>query len=565
MSHPVPMPALGEAVTEGTVTQWLKAVGDRVRADEPLVEISTDKVDQEIPAPCDGVLVQIVAHEDDVVEVGQLLAVLDDAPEPEPEPVASAGGTLQASLARLGEAARRQSASPAADPRHAAPAPSAVAPSAVPPMPSPGPEVGGPSIGARRPESRPMPAAPVTNSQPGTGPDQGRRVLQRPRLDPSIPTSPLAGASSAGFKPGGPAARAAAAADVSGADHPSPVAPMTPEAAASPRVATAQAAILQSPARVPAPAASSLGGAQPLSVPAPASQSPAVQAPAASQDAPVSPRASYFNPTLRRLAAEHGVDLAKVQGSGVGGRIRRQDILDAAALAARPAPAAEAPKPRPAPPAAPRGATRVPVLAVAEFDATAVMGVMARVGAQFKTETGQDLTLLPFVVAAVAAALPEAPALAGAAGQSDLASVGFAVDTPHGPLVPVVHDAARIGTRGVARRIASLSQKIAAGDAPAPEDLTGGALTVAPIAPAPVLFQTPRIAPPQVAALAVGEPQPKPVALSGGAGAPEAIGVRPVAVLALAYDPEAVAAPEAARFLAQVAARLESGPGEGGR
>src|SRR5690554_990760 len=221
MSTDVTLPALGESVTEGTVTRWLKSVGDAVAADEPLVEISTDKVDTEIPSPVAGTLVEIVAPEDATVEVGAVLA----------------------------------------------------------------------RIGGAGAVASPAPAAPAA---PEPAPVQAQ------------PTAPL----------GEPAATPAGeAAAVAQQEQPAPVAP-----AAAP-----------TPAPAPAPAPTAVAPAPTAAAPAPA--------PAAS--APANTPSGYVTPIVRKLAAERGVDLATIRGTGVGGRIRKEDVLAAAAAPA--APAAQAP------------------------------------------------------------------------------------------------------------------------------------------------------------------------------------------------------------------------------
>ena len=434
MSESVKMPALGESVTEGTVSSWLKAVGDSVEVDEPLLEVATDKVDTEVPSPVAGTVLKILVPEDETVDVGTVLAIIGDPSE----------------------------ASPAA-PAPAAPAASAPAPAVAEPV-----------------QSAPAPAQP------------------------------------------------------------------------------------------PAPAA------------------PAVAS------------AAYVTPIVRKLARDKGVDLTAVSGTGVGGRIRKEDVQKAAAAAeetrraaeARAAAASAAPAgpaaPAPAAPTRPavdttlRGRTEkmsrlrqviaermidslrtsAQLTTVVEVDVTRVASLRARAKDGFLAKNGAKLTFLPFFVAAATEALKAHPKLnATIDGKQvtyhDVEHIGIAVDTPRGLLVPVVKNAGDLNIPGLARRINDLAARTRAGKVD-PDELSGSTFTITNTGSGGALFDTPIINQPEVAILGLGAitKQPRVVADADGN---EAIAVRSVCHLALSYDHRLVDGADAARYLMTVKKRLEEG------
>ena len=450
------MPALGESVTEGTVTTWLKAVGDAVDADEPLLEVSTDKVDSEVPAPVAGFLTEIRVPEDETVEVGTVVAIIS---------------------------ATAPSAAPAA--ASAAPAPAPVAPAA-----------------------------------------------------PAAPAAPVA-----------PAAPAA------------PAAPVAPAA----------------PAPVdPFPNASTLA--------AKASAAPVVASPAAATGS------AYVTPIVRKLARELGVDLATVSGSGVGGRVRREDV-EAAAAAARAAAAAPAPV-APAAPAAKAEATREPsplrgttekmsrlrqtiarrmveslqtaaqLTTVIEVDVTKVAALRARSKDAFLATHGTKLTFLPFFVKAATEALAYHPKINATINDKevtyfDYEHVGIAVDTPRGLLVPVMKNAGEKDIPGIAASINDLAARTRDSKI-GPDELSGSTFTVTNTGSGGALFDTPVLNMPETAIMGVGTIVKRPVVMKGADGA-DVIAIRSMVYLSLSYDHRLIDGGDASRFLMDVKKRLEAG------
>ena len=428
MSESVKMPALGESVTEGTVSSWLKAVGDTVEADEPLLEVATDKVDTEVPSPASGVLLEIRVPEDETVEVGTVLAIIGDP---------SQAGS--------------------------APAPAAPAPQAAPEPPAPAPTAEAP--------------APAT----------------------------------------------------------------------------------------PAPVSTGASG-------------------------------SYVTPIVRKLAKDKGVDLSTVTGTGVGGRIRKQDVEAAAkaaeeARAAAAAPAAEASAPAAA--AKPASAkpevdttlrgrtekmsrlrqviadrmidslqTSAQLTTVVEVDVTRVAALRARAKNDFLAKNGTKLTFLPFFVQAATEALKAHPKInASIEGKNvtyhDVEHVGIAVDTPRGLLVPVVKNAGDLNIPGLAKRINDLAARTRDNKVN-PDELSGSTFTITNTGSGGALFDTPIINQPEVAILGLGAIQRQPRVIKDADGG-EVIAIRSVCYLALSYDHRLVDGADAARYLMTVKKRLEEG------
>ena len=454
MSVSVTMPQLGESVSEGTVTRWLKKEGDKVEADEPLLEVSTDKVDTEIPSPAAGVLTSIKVAEDETVEVGSELAIIDDG---------SGGGADAAAAAPADQVA------PPEPPQAQAP-----------PEPEPQPE----------PKPEPQPSADTTEATDDDD-DEGD------------------------------------------------------------------------------------GGG-----------------------------ASYVTPLVRRLAAEHGVDLANVHGTGVGGRIRKQDVLDASRSNGSPAtrqqtppssaPAAQAPtapKPaarpsEPAPAQRPelRGQTEklsrlrtiiaermveslqisAQLTTVVEADITKIARLRDRVKAEFEAREDVKLSFLSFFALATCEALREHPGVnssidmeAGTATYHDAVHLGIAVDTPRGLLVPVIKDASDLNLAGLARKIADLADRTR-GNHITPDELGGGTFTLTNTGSRGALFDTPIINQPQVGILGTGAVVKRPVVIDDP-DVGEVIAVRHMVYLALTYDHRMVDGADAARFLTTIKQRLEAG------
>ena len=566
MSESVKMPALGESVTEGTVSSWLKAVGDTVEADEPLLEVATDKVDTEVPSPASGVLLEIRVPEDETVEVGTVLAIIGDPSEAGSAPAPAA-------------------------PAPAAETPALAAQAAPEPAPAPVPE----------------PVAPQTG-----GSADGTEVTM-----PALGESVTEGTVSSWLKAVGDTVEAdepllEVATDKVDTEVPSPASGVLLEIRV-PEDETVEVgtvlAIIGDPSEAgsaPAPAVPAPQAAPepPAPAPAPAAEAPAPAAPAATAApaaaAPVSSGASgsYVTPIVRKLAKDKGVDLSTVTGTGVGGRIRKQDVEAAAkaaeearAAAAAQAPAAEASAPAAA--AKPASAkpevdttlrgrtekmsrlrqviadrmidslqTSAQLTTVVEVDVTRVAALRARAKNDFLAKNGTKLTFLPFFVQAATEALKAHPKInASIEGKNvtyhDVEHVGIAVDTPRGLLVPVVKNAGDLNIPGLAKRINDLAARTRDNKVN-PDELSGSTFTITNTGSGGALFDTPIINQPEVAILGLGAIQRQPRVIKDADGG-EVIAIRSVCYLALSYDHRLVDGADAARYLMTVKKRLEEG------
>ena len=458
MSESVVLPALGESVTEGTVTRWLKKVGDSVAVDEPLVEVSTDKVDTEIPSPVAGVIEQILVQEDETVQVGAVLVVIGDG---------------------SGSAA----------------APVADAPAAAPV--------------AAEPVVAPVVAAPV-----------------------APPVAPVVAA---------------------------PVAPIVPPVVAAPVVAPV------------APVASV----------APVVPAPAMTTPSVASDA------GYVTPLVRKLANETGIDLTQVAGTGVGGRIRKDDVLAAQSAPAQSVQTAtSAPLHTPAEASPLRGTTApmsrlrkvlaeravasmvstAQLTTVVEVDVTKIALLRQRVQADFVAKSGGKLNFMPFFALAAAEALRVHPKLNATIDGDNIVyhgteNISFAVDTEKGLLTPVIRDAASLNIMQTAQQIADLAGRTRANQLK-PDELGGGTFTLTNTGSRGALFDTPVVFLPQVAILGTGVVTKRPVVVTDSNGQ-DAIAIRSMVYLALSYDHRLVDGADASRFLVDVKTRLEEANFEG--
>ncbi|MBZ6195086.1 2-oxoglutarate dehydrogenase, E2 component, dihydrolipoamide succinyltransferase [Streptomyces olivaceus] len=595
MAVSVTLPALGESVTEGTVTRWLKAEGERVEADEPLLEVSTDKVDTEIPAPVSGVLSSIKVAEDETVEVGAELALIDDgsgAPAAEPAPQAE------------------QVAEPAPEPAPAAPSTEQAAPAPAPTADAAAGQGGGgsaegtdvvlPALGESVTEGT------VTRWLKSVGDsveaDEPLLEVSTDKVDTEIPAptsgtlleivvgedesaevgAKLAVIGEAGAAPAAAPAQEAPAAPAQPEPTPAPAAPAQPE-----------------PTPAPAPAAPAPAAPAPAA-PAPAAPAPAPQAPAAPAPQPAAPAApaaaqpaddgAYVTPLVRKLAAEHGVDLSTVKGTGVGGRIRKQDVTAAAEAAkAAPAPAAAAPaapaaKKAPVLEASPlRGQTvkmprirkvigdnmvkalheQAQLSSVVEVDVTRLMQLRARAKDAFAAREGVKLSPMPFYVKAAAQALKaHAPVNAkineaeGTITYFDTENIGIAVDSEKGLMTPVIKNAGDLNLAGIAKATADLAGKVRASKI-SPDELAGATFTISNTGSRGALFDTIIVPPGQVAILGIGATVKRPAVLETEEGT--VIGVRDMTYLTLSYDHRLVDGADAARYLTAVKAILEAG------
>lgn len=580
MSESVNLPALGESVTEGTVTRWLKQVGDRVEVDEPLLEVSTDKVDTEIPSPVAGVIEEILVAEDETAEVGAPLVRIGDG---------SGGGSAPA-----GEA-------PAAAPAQEAPAP-AEAPSTE----APAPEAPAQETSAQETSAPEAPAAGGGESHEVTLPALGESVTEgtvtrwlkavgdqvevdepllevsTDKVDTEIP-SPVAGTLQEIRVNEDETAEVGSVLAVIGSGA---AAAPAPQAAPAPAEAPRQEAPQQeAPAAAPTPAAPAPAQEAPKAAPAPAA------APAAQEAAPANGSESgYVTPLVRKLANQHGVDITSLSGTGVGGRIRKQDVIAAAEAKAAPA-AAPAATPAASAPAASAGAAsslrgttqKAPrirqVIArrmresleistqltqVHEVDMTKVAKLRARAKNSFQAQNGTKLTFLPFIAKAVAEALKQHPKL-NAAYDEDKQEITYhnaehlaiAVDTDKGLLVPVIADAGNLNLAGLAGKIADVASRTRDGKI-GPDELSGGTFSITNIGSVGALFDTPIINQPQVGILGTGAIVKRPVVVADENG-DDSIAIRSMMYLSLTYDHRLVDGADAGRFLQTLKARLEEG------
>ncbi|MEW2399214.1 2-oxoglutarate dehydrogenase, E2 component, dihydrolipoamide succinyltransferase [Streptomyces sp. NPDC046862] len=601
MAVSVTLPALGESVTEGTVTRWLKAEGERVEADEPLLEVSTDKVDTEIPSPAAGVLASIKVAEDETVEVGAELAVIDDgtgAPAAAPAPAAEPAPAPAAEPAPAPAAAAEPAPQAVPSTEAAAPAPAPTAEAATGGASAEGTDVVLPALGESVTEGT------VTRWLKSVGDsveaDEPLLEVSTDKVDTEIP-APTAGVlleitvgedetAEVGAKlavigaPG--AAPAAAAPAAPAAPAPAPAAP-APAPAAPP--APAPAAPAAPPAPAPAPAQAAAPAPAPAApAPAPAPVTPAPAAPAAAK---ATDEGAYVTPLVRKLAAENGVDLSTVKGTGVGGRIRKQDVTAAAeaAKAAAPAPAAAAPaagaqKKAPVLEASPlRGQTikmprirkvigdnmvkalheQAQLSSVVEVDVTRLMKLRGRAKDSFAAREGVKLSPMPFFVKAAAQALKAHPAInarinvdEGTITYFDTENVGIAVDSEKGLMTPVIKNAGDLNIAGIAKATADLAGKVRANKI-TPDELSGATFTISNTGSRGALFDTIIVPPNQVAILGIGATVKRPAVIETEEGT--VIGVRDMTYLTLSYDHRLVDGADAARYLTAVKAILEAG------
>ncbi len=551
------MPALGESVTEGTVTRWLKSEGDQVALDEPLLEVSTDKVDTEIPSPAAGILQKIVVPVDSVAPVGAELAIIADGATATPTPAAPVS-------------------TPAPTPTVAAPAPTPAAPTPAP-VATPTPT----ASGATTPVVMPALGESVTegtvtrwlkNVGDNVSVDEPLLEVSTDKVDTEIP-SPASGVLLSIEVPVDSTVAVGTRLASIGASGAAPAAPAAPAPAAP---------VVTAPKPVPAPPTT------------PPPLIPQVTPQAATQVAKPAVAAgvlddAYVTPIVRKLAAENGVNLANVKGTGVGGRIRKEDVLAAVSKpavatstpAAAPAPSiAKAPAPVAVSPL--RGTTvtmsrlrkviaarmleslqvSAQLTTVIEVDITKIARLREKAKSSFEAREGVKLTYLPFFAVAVCEALKQHPVV-NASVEGDQITyhgaehLGIAVDTDRGLLVPVIRDAGDLNMGGIARKIVDVASRTRDNKI-SPDDLGGGTFTITNTGSRGALFDTPIINQPQVAILGVGSVVKRPMVVKGEDGG-ETIAIRSMVYLALSYDHRIVDGADAARFLSTLKERLEEG------
>jgi pyruvate dehydrogenase E2 component (dihydrolipoamide acetyltransferase) len=603
MPTSVTMPALGESVTEGTVTRWLKQEGEQVEVDEPLLEVSTDKVDTEIPSPAAGVLSKILVAEDETVEVGAELAVIG-------------GGDSQGG----GDAASAEDASthpqtPDQQVEDAAPEPQQEEEQPAPAAADSGSDGGGEGTSVTMPAlGESVTEGTVTRWLKAVGDevtaDEPLLEVSTDKVDTEIP-APVSGtllsisvnedetvdvgAELAVIGTGTAGGGAVPAARQDDAPQPEPAQQEAPKQEAPKQEAPKQEQPAPEPAQTRSAqpggdygASGALPAKSPTSAPSPAAavgpQTPSTSAPSGDGSG------AYVTPLVRRLASERGVDLSAVSGSGVGGRIRKQDVLAAAEKAATPAPAAagKAPAASGAKAATPdtsvRGRTEkmsrlraviarrmveslqvsAQLTTVVEADVTRIAHLRQQAKKDFEAREGVKLSFLPFFAKAAVEALKAHPSVnssidqeAGTVTYHDAENLGVAVDTERGLLVPVIHDAGDLSLGGIARKIADLAERTRTNKV-TPDELGGGTFTLTNTGSRGALFDTPIINQPQVAILGTGSVVKRPVVVQDDELG-EVIAVRSMVYLALTYDHRIVDGADAARFLTSVKDRLEAG------
>ena len=579
MATNVTMPQLGESVTEGTVTRWLKNVGDVIKVDEAIVEVSTDKVDTEIPSPVAGVLLEIKAAQDSVIPVGGVMAVIGEA----------------------------GSATPSA------PAPVA-APVVQTPPPAPKPE---PVVA--KPVAQTPPPAPAPVAKPVVAPAASGSTVNV--LLPALGESVTEGTITRWLKKVGDSvaldeAIVEISTDKVDTELPSPAAGVITEIKVSQDQVAAVGAVL-------AVISSSAGSSAPkpaTPAPAPVVQtpppSPKVETVVVPQAAPVttpaptvfattssSTKDTYATPIVRQLAKEKGIDISTISGSGTNGRIKKEDVLNAsgtpaaAQVVAKPvgtSVAAPVATPTPATPpaksAAPAASVEQPLrgrieqttrlrrviaermvqslhisaqlTSVVEVDVTKISSLRNKVKESFVAREGVKLSFLPFFAKVAVETLKEFPIVnatisadATQVAYSDAIHLAVAVDTPRGLLVPVIRDAGDLSIAGLARKIQDVATRTRDNKV-TPNELSGGTFTLTNTGSRGALFDTPIINQPQVAILGTGAVVKRPVVVTGSDGNDQ-IAIRQMVYLALTYDHRLVDGADAARFLSSMKVRLE--------
>ena len=546
MTFSVTMPALGESVSEGTVTRWLKAEGDHVNVDEPLLEVSTDKVDTEIPSPVSGTLQKIVVQVDQTVPVGAELAIIADGVS---EPKNSAP-VAEVPVQPVTPVVVPEAAAPSAPAAPATPAPTGAG--TVITMPALGESVSEGTV-----------TRWLKNVGDSVAVDEALLEVSTDKVDTEIP-SPVAGtllAIDVAVDTTVPVGARLGLIGVSGGAVSAPAAPSAP--------------VTPPPAPVTPP-------------PAPVVSAPVTPPPAPVVAAPVSqPSDAYVTPLVRKLASELGVNLAQVKGTGIGGRIRREDVEALARPAAPAAVASVASTPSAAKPpvvaVSPLRGTTVTMsrlrkviaarmveslqvsaqlTTVVEVDVTKIARLRDRAKASFETREGVKLSFLPFFAVAVCEALKQHPVLNSSVEGDQITyhgaeHLGVAVDTERGLLVPVIANAGDLNMGGIARKIADLAARTRDNKV-TPDELGGGTFTLTNTGSRGALFDTPIINQPQVAILGLGAVVKRPMVVRGEDGG-ETIAIRSMVYLGLSYDHRVVDGADAARFLVTLKERLEGG------
>ena len=581
MAQDIEMPALGESVTEGTVSRWLKKVGDQVAVDEPLLEVSTDKVDSEIPSPISGVLSEILVEEDETVDVGTVLCRIGDGSS---MPGSSPSDTSASSLPGETPSAPNTSALPSTS--AVPPAPKAPAAPAAPPAPSlpdnladlPG--AGIPSSIKREGDHHVVQwAYPQAHTgYPGTMTAEGQNI------PPSTPDAPAPAAPTPTDSPEElPGAGIPSSIKREGDHH--VVQWAYPQAHTGyPGTMTAEGQNIppSTPSGAPLPPAA----ADTSSVPAAPKPSVSTSGVAEEKSAAAQQVSSgYVTPIVRKLAREKGVDISTIQGSGVGGRIRREDVLEAATkepLSSQPAFTASSTTPIPVSPE--RGKTEklsrmrqtiakhmmnslastAQLTTVVEVDVTRIANLRAHAKDAFERREGTKLTFLPFFVKAAVEALKAHPKINSRVNDEtqevtyfDHENVGIAVDSEKGLMVPVIKNCGDLTIAAIARKINELADKVRSGNISI-DEMSGGTFSITNTGSRGALFDTPVVNYPEEAILGLGTIVRRPMVVKDSEGN-DTIAVRSLCYLALSYDHRLIDGADAARYLSTVKNRLEEG------
>ena len=541
MSVQVTMPQLGESVTEGTVTRWLKKVGDSVKADEALLEVSTDKVDTEIPSPVSGILVEIKVNEDEVVAVGAVIAVISSDVSSEPVVTPSAPS----------------------------------APENVVSTPAP----------------VELPTASVLSAQSGAASDTN---VVLPALGESVTEGTVTRwLKKVGESVSQDEALVEISTDKVDTEIPAPVSGVVTKilvgedsvAQVGSTLAIISSSVsLQAPVpTTPAPVVTAPVLQAPVS--APPQVSPIASSTPSAKSSEVDNSDAYVTPLVRKLAAENNIDLSTLVGTGIGGRIRKQDVLDA--VSKRDGGATSTPQkvqPQTVIDTVRRGRTEkltrlrkviadrmleslqvsAQLTSVAEVDVTAIVASRDKNKKTFEEREGVKLSYMPFFAKAIVDTLKSHPVLnssidveAGTVTYHDTEHLAIAVDTEKGLLVPVIRNAGDLSMAGLARHIADLAERTRSGQV-SPDELSGGTFTLTNTGSRGALFDTPIINQPQVAILGLGAIVKRPVVVTDAEGR-DSIAVRHMVYLSLTYDHRIVDGADAARFLVALKSRLESG------
>ena len=560
MAYSVEMPELGESVTEGTITQWLKSVGDTVEADEPLLEVSTDKVDTEIPSPVSGTLLEIKAEEDDTIDVGAVIAIIGEE-----------GESTGSSDAPAKEEAPAEE--PAAEEEESASEESA-------------PAASGDATDVEMPElGESVTEGTITQWLKSVGDtvevDEPLLEVSTDKVDTEIP-SPVAGTLVEILADEDDTIDVGAVIARIGDGNAKPAASEKKE---EPKAEPKE----EAPAKEEAPKEE------------PKKEEPKQEAPKAEpKKEKAAPKASakvnsgdnipYVTPLVRKLADKHGIDLNTVEGTGVGGRIRKQDVLAAAeggAESGSAAPAGERANwsTKSVDPAkqeligttakvnrireitASKMVESLHITAqlthVQEVDMTTVAALRKKAKPAFVDKYGANLSFLPIIVKATVEALVSHPNVNASYNpetkemtyHSDV-NVAIAVDTPRGLLTPVIHKAQDLSLPEIAQAIADLADR-ARNNKLKPNDLTGATFTVTNIGSEGALLDTPVLVPPQAGILGTAVIEKRPVVITEDGQ--DAIAIRQMCYLPFTYDHQVVDGADAGRFITTIKDRLETG------